>query len=259
MIVTRPINAGYQYKMGLCQGAEADKYDLWLEWAVIESDDESRCRLPVKAYLQRNDEVANSVYETAAFSECWVELSCGGTSFKLAPADTRNGQVVELIDTEFTPLIAGLGSEVTFETCFRFNAPSSDSLTGGTAASGTFEIPRALFRINGVALDTPSSLEVLISDVDDTVHTDFEGTTYKQRLAVKRSISCGWPPMSNERMSTLLRLMDNSYFTLKYPDPRTGAQRSGTFYAGDRSVPMYINYGNGNWLWQGLAVDFIER
>ena len=114
----------------------------------------------------------------------------------------------------------------------------------------------AILKINGVAIADPQTLTWDIYDLDseDGAGRNQMGEMMRDRVAVKRKVNCTWGPLKPEEISKLLKAMKDSFFTLEYPDAEEGGYKSGTFYVGDRSAPMYHKD-----LWEGLSANFIER
>ena len=80
-----------------------------------------------------------------------------------------------------------------------------------------------LIKINDVAIEEPTAVEVGISDICSSVGSGVNqlGESFRDKITVKRSVSCNWPPLSGEKMSALLLAMEESCFELEYPDPQT--------------------------------------
>ena len=120
----------------------------------------------------------------------------------------------------------------------------------------------AILQINKIDIADPKTLQWDIYDLDseDGAGRNQEGLMFRDRVAVKRKLNCTWGPLEPYEMSVLLKLMDDVFFTISYPDAHDGEYRTGTFYVGDRSVPMYVwNESKGKRLWEGLSANFIER
>ena len=115
-----------------------------------------------------------------------------------------------------------------------------------------------MIKINGVVIATPKSFSVDISDLDGESNRNALGDLLRDRIAVKRKLSCEWAALGTTAISTLLKSVQDVYFDVEYPDPMEGQLITKTFYVGDRSAPMY-KYDNGNILWEGLKMNFIER
>ena len=115
-----------------------------------------------------------------------------------------------------------------------------------------------MLKINGVSIATPSSFQVGISDLDGESNRNAKGLLIRDRIAVKRKLECSWPALTNSQISTLLTAVSDVFFTVTYPDPQTGTNQSKTFYAGDRTTPIYM-VKDGQVLWEGLEMNFVER
>lgn len=114
-----------------------------------------------------------------------------------------------------------------------------------------------MLKINGVSIAMPKSFQVDISDIDGETNRNAAGQLIRDRIAVKRKLSCEWPPLSQAQASALLGAVSNVFFTIQYPDPLVGTTTK-TFYVGDRTVPMYRNI-EGTILWEGLKMNFVEK
>lgn len=115
-----------------------------------------------------------------------------------------------------------------------------------------------MLKINGVAIATPKSFKVDIMDLDGESNRNARGELIRDRVAVKRRLECEWGPLTMSESSAILKAVQNVYFQIEYPDPMEGKSITKTFYVGDRSAPMYSNI-NGNVLWEGLTMNFIEK
>ena len=117
----------------------------------------------------------------------------------------------------------------------------------------------AILKINGVVIPDPSEFSVDIMDIDDNTTTrNTKGDLIRNRIAVKRKLKCQWPPCGNTEMSIILKAVKDVFFTVEYPDPMEGTRLTKTFYVGDRQMPVY-SVINGEVLWEGLSMNFIER
>lgn len=112
-----------------------------------------------------------------------------------------------------------------------------------------------------VDLPNPSKMEWSIQDLDgeDGSGRNQAGTMFRDRVAVKRKLSCTWPPMRPGVMYTLLKAVEDEFFTISAPDAIDG-RRSMTCYVGDRKAPVYYwNDEKQEWLWESCSFNFIER
>lgn len=117
----------------------------------------------------------------------------------------------------------------------------------------------AILKINGVDMPDPSSFSVSIMDLDsEESRRNILGKLNRDRVAVKRKLNCEWGPLTMSQISTLLNAVKDEFFQVTYPDPFVGGEATKTFYVGDRQMPMYSKV-NGQILWEGLKMNFIER
>ena len=119
----------------------------------------------------------------------------------------------------------------------------------------------SVLKINDVDIKDPQTMTWDIYDLDSEngAGRNQQGKMFRDRVAIKRKLTCTWGPLDSSEMSTLLSAMTSTEFSIEYPDALTGARRTMTAYVGDRSVPCYMyNPDKGKWLWQGLSANFIE-
>lgn len=118
-----------------------------------------------------------------------------------------------------------------------------------------------ILHVNGKAIPNPQEITVSVQDVDYESGRAQDGYMVRDRrrggTKAVRKVECKFPPLSDADMSHLLKAIDDASFELSYPDPYVGAERSGKFYCGDRTAPMYTMI-NGVWQWESLSVNFVE-
>ncbi|WP_289128098.1 DUF6711 family protein [uncultured Clostridium sp.] len=114
-----------------------------------------------------------------------------------------------------------------------------------------------MIKINGVAIATPKTFEVTVSDLDGESERNANGQLIRDRIAVKRKINLEWSPLTQAESSKLLNAVSDVFFTVEFPDPQLGII-SKTMYVGDRTTPAY-SYINGVIKWSGLKMNFVER
>ena len=114
-----------------------------------------------------------------------------------------------------------------------------------------------MIKINGVAIATPKTFEVTVSDLDGNSERNANGQLIRDRIAVKRKINLEWSPLTQAESSKLLNAVSDVFFTVEFPDPQLGII-SKTMYVGDRTTPAY-SYINGVIKWSGLKMNFVER
>lgn len=114
--------------------------------------------------------------------------------------------------------------------------------------------------INGVNVKTPKTFNFGIMDIDGETTRNAAGRMKRDRIATKRRLEMEWGHLSDSEISTILAAVSSEFFSVTYPDARTGGQATRTFYVGDRTAPAYT------WVeklkaykWEGLSMNFIEQ
>ncbi|MEN8079099.1 DUF6711 family protein [Clostridioides difficile] len=114
-----------------------------------------------------------------------------------------------------------------------------------------------MLKINGVAIATPKGYEASITDLDGESNRNANGEMIRDRIAVKRKLTCEWGLLSQSEISTLLNAVSSVFFTVTFPDPQLGMITK-TMYVGDRTAPAY-QFKDGQVKWSGLKMNFIEK
>lgn len=114
-----------------------------------------------------------------------------------------------------------------------------------------------MLRINGVAVATPKTFQVDITDLDGESNRNAKGELIRDRIAVKRKLNLEWGSLTQSEIQTLLKAVSSVFFTVNFPDPQLGLITK-TMYVGDRSAPMYSCI-KGVSKWEGLKMNFIEK
>lgn len=116
-----------------------------------------------------------------------------------------------------------------------------------------------ILALNGVALKTPAELTWSLQDLSspDTGRT-LDGIMHKDRVAQKVKLVGKWAAMTTAEASTLLKAVNASVnFQLTYFDVQENANRTATFYVGDRTVP-YLWLRDDSKMVSNIGFDFIE-
>ena len=114
-----------------------------------------------------------------------------------------------------------------------------------------------MIKINGVDIITPKVFEVTVTDLDGESNTNANGEIIRDRIAVKRNISIEWQPLSQTEIETILKAVNNVFFTVTFPDPMSGIVTK-TMYVQDRTAPAY-RFENNEVKWSGLTMNFVEK
>lgn len=116
-----------------------------------------------------------------------------------------------------------------------------------------------LLKIGDANLPAPTVIQPTLTDLDsEATGRNQLGTMFRDRIAVKRKVHCEWGVLSKAEMSSLLAAMAPQSFTLTYPDPQAGVLNTITAYVGDRTPAICQVISDTDWMWNGLAVDFVE-
>lgn len=116
-----------------------------------------------------------------------------------------------------------------------------------------------ILQINSTVIKTPADVTWSLQDLSspDTGRT-LDGVMHKDRVAQKVKLACKWPAMSTHDASILLKNANSQVnFQLTYFDVMENANRTATFYVGDRSVP-YLWIREDSKMVENVAFDFIE-
>lgn len=114
-----------------------------------------------------------------------------------------------------------------------------------------------MIEINNILIPTPSSFKVGINDIS-SAERNAKGTMLIDRIAQKRKLELGWKELEPEKLSELLKLINSTFFFVRYLDPLENIYVTKTFYVGDREIPMY-SFVNGKPVWIDISFNFIER
>lgn len=113
-----------------------------------------------------------------------------------------------------------------------------------------------LIKINSVQISTPSSFQFGIMDLSKA-ERNAKGDLIIERVNTKRKLELSYNYLSATDLSTLLSAISDITFTVTYPDAQTGADRTSTFYTGDRSVGA-IDYQNNIMRYKDVKFNLIE-
>ena len=117
----------------------------------------------------------------------------------------------------------------------------------------------AYFTINGVSVTQPAEVVYQRYDLDsEDSFRSLSGEMQRDRVATKVKLECRWNALDAQQMSQLLQSMDEVFFDINYFDPFNGGYTTKTFYAGDRSAPVYSIAG-GKVIFRSFSANFIEK
>lgn len=116
-----------------------------------------------------------------------------------------------------------------------------------------------LISINGASVPSPDTYKVTISDLDASANRSGNGTLFRDRIAVKRTIELGWALLDSMDLSQLLKAVSPVFFTVTYLDPELNSFRAGTFYVSDRPQSVALKQPDGTYKWSGVSLSLVER
>ena len=116
-----------------------------------------------------------------------------------------------------------------------------------------------MLTINGTQTPPPDTYKVTIADLDAFANRSGNGTLFRDRVAVKRTIEASWYILDAQSLSILLGSMTSTFFPVTYLDPQTNSFRTSTFYVSDRPAGLAIKQSDGTYTWKDVSLSLIER
>ena len=118
----------------------------------------------------------------------------------------------------------------------------------------------ALIKINNKEIKCPSSFSYTRSDLDQDSYRDINGNLVRNRIGTKVQLTLTWKAgaMDVASMSTLLKAMDDVFFSVTYFDIHDGGMRTATFYSSDKTAQMY-SYIDGKPIFNEISLTLIEK
>lgn len=114
----------------------------------------------------------------------------------------------------------------------------------------------ALITVSGVALPTPTALQVGYFDVSKA-ERNATGRMIIERVATKRKLFITYSYITQSDASNILKIVSPTYYTVTYLDPQDNQTKSGQFYCGDRQLG-FIDYSNGIARFKDFNFNLIE-
>lgn len=117
----------------------------------------------------------------------------------------------------------------------------------------------SIIQINGVWFD-PSDMDFGRQSVSaPDAGRDLTGKMHSMKIAEKETITVSWNyPRPAIVKSALAAVEQYEYFSVKYPDEKTGNMVTKTFYCGDRTVSTE-RWSNKQKLYRKLSFKLIEQ
>lgn len=118
-----------------------------------------------------------------------------------------------------------------------------------------------MIKINGQDLPvSPASLKIAIMDLDngETTGRTTDGKLSRDRIARKRQIDITFPYMTWPNLSQILKVVQDEFIEVTYPDPMSGTIETRTFYVGDREIEFAFVRDGKTW-WKELPITLTEQ
>lgn len=117
----------------------------------------------------------------------------------------------------------------------------------------------SIIQINGVWFD-PSGMDFGRQSVSaPDAGRDLTGLMHSMKIAEKETITLTWNyPRPSVVQSALTAVEASEYFSVRYPDEKTGSYVTKTFYVGDRSISTE-RWSSKQKLYSKLSFKLIER
>lgn len=116
-----------------------------------------------------------------------------------------------------------------------------------------------LISIGGVSIPAPDTYEVTISDLDASANRSGNGTLFRDRIAVKRTINLSWLSLDSMELSKVLQALSPVFFEVTYLDPQINGLSAGTFYVSDRTQAVALKQSDGSYKWGNVSFSLVER
>lgn len=117
-----------------------------------------------------------------------------------------------------------------------------------------------IFKIDGVAIPTPSSYDYSVEDLssEETGRT-LDGTMHKDVVATKDVYKCTWKRLSWADTAQLMNAIDGkTKVSFTHADPRVASDFvTHDFYIGERSGAA-LNLNDPKYTWQDISFSFIR-
>ncbi|MCF0261694.1 MAG: hypothetical protein HUK23_02135 [Sphaerochaetaceae bacterium] len=81
---------------------------------------------------------------------------------------------------------------------------------------------------------------------------------HKERVAQKRKINLSFWGLTPQETSTLLKAFNPEYIEMEYEDAMEGTTKTGVFYRGDVSAPVW-RWSANNKIYEKIDFNLIER
>jgi hypothetical protein len=112
--------------------------------------------------------------------------------------------------------------------------------------------------VNGNPIPDPSGMGGEVSDLDLSGERDATGFLHRDRVATKVPTEIRFNNIEWPMCTSILQAVSPASFSLTFPDPNTGAIRTGTYYAGNRKWDIVMAGNTLNDYIVNLSFSIVE-
>jgi hypothetical protein len=113
-----------------------------------------------------------------------------------------------------------------------------------------------MIQVSGVAIATPADFQVMIADISKA-QRNAQGNMIIERINTKRTLSLSYNFLTQDDCAKILQAVAPVSFSVTYPDPQTGVNRTSNFYCGDRNLGI-IDFLGGAPRYKDVKFTLVE-
>jgi hypothetical protein len=113
------------------------------------------------------------------------------------------------------------------------------------------------FMAGSTPLPDPTGFSGEVADLDLSGERDATGLLHRDRVATKYPQEMRYQNIGWDMCQTILQAVSAASFSWTYPDPNTGALRTGTYYVGNRKWSVVWSPDDREWV-ADLTFSVIE-
>ena len=115
------------------------------------------------------------------------------------------------------------------------------------------------FKINGIAIASPTEISISLESLDRAERT-MDGTMVVDIIGEKRNVEVRWEYLTKENMNKLSAAIKNSQFaTISFHDKETGNIVTMVARGENFAYMPYFDWAKNKLLWKSVVVLFKER
>lgn len=115
----------------------------------------------------------------------------------------------------------------------------------------------AMLIVNGVNMPAPSGMSAVLTDVGANIIRSASGKAVMDRRVAKRRLDLTWAHLSGAELALLLQ-ETQGFFTVRYPDPMAGTERTMQCCCGEKTTGV-LRMQDGAPVWTDVKMSWTER